>query len=307
MEDFFHSFVLCGWDNVVGPKVVKTWPHSAFRSIEEVTKVDVDEVGTEVSEEKAYSFSEDYRRRTSSLSQPPCKNRASNESIGKYISAHTLTGHLAKSKHTNYDSLNHITLCVPNLGFISQTTTFYCLNLDCSLSLGDTDMSNICVEEPHMTSLTVIFQHNETCLDLFWKLQPLILHLLEKIVERLKVGLFQVKTRHVQLLLTHLIHFEIFLFQNITYHEEPIVFSWLSELYYVVGETIRLRIIRPPGSPQPKETKLTMRKFQLPWDVLITSMLTTLGSCCIVGKDENQVNKVLIRRDYCDESFEKYS
>ena len=35
------------------------------------------------------------------------------EQVAKYISIHTLTGHLAKSKHTDYDGVNDISLNVP--------------------------------------------------------------------------------------------------------------------------------------------------------------------------------------------------
>lgn len=36
-----------------------------------------------------------------------------------------------------------------------------------------------------------------------------------------------------------------------------------------------------------------MKKSQIAWDVVITSMLTTMGSCCVVGKNEDHVNQAI--------------
>jgi hypothetical protein len=72
-------------------------------------------------------------------------------------------------------------------GFISQTATFYCL----LFSNSDGYSSNGFVEEPCMGSLTLVFHHHAAS-KVFWDIQPLVIHLLQKTAERLKVGLSQV-------------------------------------------------------------------------------------------------------------------
>lgn len=184
MGDWLHSFIFAAWDNVVGPKVLKKWPTSSF-TLSDVQKSfcdGVDEVGIEIQEEKGIDATDE----PNSLRTKSCFIKADEDSIAKYISVHTLTGHLAKTKHTDYDGVNEISLTVPALGFASQTATFYCLCF--SNSDGET---NICLEEPHMASLSLVFEYGKS-LDAFWNLQPLVLHLLGKTVERLKVGLSQV-------------------------------------------------------------------------------------------------------------------
>jgi hypothetical protein len=184
MGDCLHSFIFASWDNVVGPKVLKKWPTSGFIFSSENTNFgdEIDEVGIEIKEEKGIDSTDESssQKRTFSL-------KVEEDQIAKYISVHTLTGHLAKTKHTDYDGVNEISLSVPALGFASQTATFYCLCF--SNNYGET--TNICIEEPHMVSLSIVFYY-EKCLDIFWNLQPLIIHLLNKTVERLKVGLSQV-------------------------------------------------------------------------------------------------------------------
>lgn len=184
MGDWLHSFVFAAWDNVVGPKVLKIWPSSMFINLTENCGVSdhVDEIGIEIEEEKGYDVTDE-----SGSVDLGCFTRFNEEIVAKYISVHTLTGHLAKTKHTDYDSINEISLCVPALGFASQTATFYCL----CLSNNEGEPNSFCVEEPHMASLSVVFNYAK-CLDAFWNLQPLITHLLRKTVERLKVGLSQV-------------------------------------------------------------------------------------------------------------------
>ena len=168
---------------------MKVWPTSEFISDEvnaSIISDGVDEVGIEIEEEKGIDSTDE--------PSPLRKNiftKFDADSVAKYISIHTLTGHLAKTKHTDYDGVNEISLIVPALGFASQTATFYCL---CFSNSNDGEI-NICVEEPLMASLSLVFDYNK-CLDEFWNLQPLILHLLSKTVERLKIGLSQVLKLH---------------------------------------------------------------------------------------------------------------
>ncbi len=35
-----------------------------------------------------------------------------------------------------------------------------------------------------------------------------------------------------------------------------------------------------------------MKKSPIAWDVVITSMLITMGSCCVVGRNEEHINGV---------------
>ncbi|KZS14035.1 Uncharacterized protein APZ42_020662 [Daphnia magna] len=260
MGDWLHSFIFAAWDNVVGPKILKKWPTSGFMCSSENTSFgdEVDEVGTEIKEERAIDSTNE-----TSASRKTFSMQADEDSVAKYISVHTLTGHLAKTKYTDYDGVNEISLNVPALGFASQTATFYCLCF--SNNYGETN--NICIEEPHMVSLSMVFDYKKG-LDAFWNLQPLIVHLLSKTVERLKVGLSQ----------------------DLNYHEEPIVSEWLGEIHHILKDSCRLRISRSPPT-SPISIKQTMfKKSQIAWDVVITSMLTTMGSCCVVGKSEEQIN-----------------
>lgn len=182
MGDWLHSFIFAAWDNVVGPKVLKIWPASSFASSDELNTNYFDEVGIEIQEEKGIDSTDEPISLKKNIF-----TKVDGDSVAKYISVHTLTGHLAKTKHTDYDGVNDISLSVPALGFASQTATFYCL---CFSNI-DGETTNICVEEPHMASLSIVFDYSKY-LDAFWNLQPLILHLLRKTVERLKVGLSQV-------------------------------------------------------------------------------------------------------------------
>lgn len=80
--------------------------------------------------------------------------------------------------------------------------------------------------------------------------------------------------------------------QDLNYHEEPIVSEWLGEIHHILKDSCRLRISRSPPT-SPISIKQTMfKKSQIAWDVVITSMLTTMGSCCVVGKSEEQINGV---------------
>lgn len=190
MGDWIHSFIFSAWDNVVGPKVLKVWPTSLFSSPDTQPGVSngvIDEVGIEIQEEKSFDLTDEpsISASTNRLKNAPVK--LDDELIGKYISVHTLTGHLAKSKHTDYDGMNEISLTVPALGFASQSTTFYCL----CFSSTENDNNHFCTEEPYMASLSVVFDHGKYQ-EAFWNLQPLVIHLLSRTVDRLKVGLSQV-------------------------------------------------------------------------------------------------------------------
>ena len=184
-EQLIHSFVYAAWDNVVGPKILKTWPASSFQVIPACDVVD--EVGVEVAEGQVASdpggFSTSSRNGCRSIS-PSLQEK---DEVAKYISVHTLTGHLAKAQHTDFDSVNDVCLNVPALGFASQSATFYCLFLPENV-VGD--LGTFCTEEPCMSSLSAVFYYHRV--DEFWSLQPLVLHLLRKTAERLKVGLSQV-------------------------------------------------------------------------------------------------------------------
>jgi hypothetical protein len=49
-----------------------------------------------------------------------------------------------------------------------------------------------------------------------------------------------------------------------------------------------------PQLTSPISIKQIMLKLSLvAWDVAITSMLTTMGSCCVVGKSEEHINGVI--------------
>lgn len=186
MGDWLHSFIFAAWDNVVGPKVLKTWPTTIFTSTgggSDALYDGVDEIGVEIEEEKGIDTTDE----PSSIKTKNSFMKANEDLIAKYISIHTLTGHLAKTKHTDYDGINEISLTVPALGFASQTATFYCL----CFSSNENETNNFCIDEPNMASLSLVFEYGK-CLDAFWNLQPLIVHLLSKTAERLKVGLSQV-------------------------------------------------------------------------------------------------------------------
>lgn len=192
--DLIHSFVYAAWDNVVGPKTLKTWPGSCFQVIPACDVVD--EVGIEVAEGKDTNpdppgaFTTSFRNGHRCIS-PSLQEK---DEVAKYISVHTLTGHLAKAKHTDYDSVNEVCLTVPTLGFISQSTTFYCLFFPDTV-VGD--LGTFCTEEPCMSSLSIVFNHSRG--EDFWNLQPLAIHLLRKAADRLKVGLSQVTQTNISL------------------------------------------------------------------------------------------------------------
>jgi hypothetical protein len=38
---------------------------------------------------------------------------------------------------------------------------------------------------------------------------------------------------------------------------------------------------------------MLLKLSHVAWDVAITSMLTTMGSCCVVGKSEEHINGVM--------------
>lgn len=184
MDTLLHSFVFAAWDNVVGPKVVKTWPASQFSKYEVLSdNTLVDEVGTEVDE-----IDHEKSGPTGPTKTPDSSlSLIDDDPIAKYISVHTLTGHLVRSKHTDYDSVNQVFLEVPSLGFTSQTATFYCLSFHSNSNKGDPHI----LEEPYMVSLSIVLCYSNFN-KIIWKLQPLLIHLLERVVECLKVGLSQV-------------------------------------------------------------------------------------------------------------------
>jgi len=49
-----------------------------------------------------------------------------------------------------------------------------------------------------------------------------------------------------------------------------------------------------PGLASPIQVKKMLNVSQISWDIVITSMLTTMGSCCVVGTNEDFINRVLI-------------
>jgi hypothetical protein len=84
----------------------------------------------------------------------------------------------------------------------------------------------------------------------------------------------------------------IFPIQDSNYHEEPVVGKWLSEIYNTVLDTSNLSI--RSGLSSPIQVKKMLNVSQISWDIVITSMLTTMGSCCVVGTNEDFINRVLI-------------
>jgi len=111
-----HSFVFAAWDNVVGPKILRIWPGRSFVRPEELPSFDVvDEVGIEISEEKVINSVSGDEDGNETQEQKNSVIQIDDEQVAKYISIHTLTGHLAKSKHTDYDGVNDISLNVPAL------------------------------------------------------------------------------------------------------------------------------------------------------------------------------------------------
>lgn len=84
----------------------------------------------------------------------------------------------------------------------------------------------------------------------------------------------------------------IFPIQDSNYHEEPVVGKWLSEIYNTVLDTSNLSI--RSGLASPIQVKKMLNVSQISWDIVITSMLTTMGSCCVVGTNEDFINRVLI-------------
>lgn len=182
MEDIepwkgLYQIVLCAWDNVVGPKVLETWSlNDLTGSNSDCLDGDVDEVGIEVGEENdmsAFSYEEDL-----------CSEKDSEE-ISTYIALHTLTGHLIRSKYSDYDTINEVSLSVPALKFVSQTSTFYCPFL-----VEDNCLREEFFTEPSMNSLTIVFHHKYQ--NVIWNIHPMLTHLLQRTAECLKVGLSQV-------------------------------------------------------------------------------------------------------------------
>lgn len=54
-----------------------------------------------------------------------------------------------------------------------------------------------------------------------------------------------------------------------------------------------------PQLTSPISIKQIMLKLSLvAWDVAITSMLTTMGSCCVVGKNEEHINGVILHAHF---------
>lgn len=78
--------------------------------------------------------------------------------------------------------------------------------------------------------------------------------------------------------------------QDYSYHEEPIVSKWLGEIHQTLLDSCRLRVTNQITSPI--SIKNMMKKSQIAWDVVITSMLVTMGSCCVVGRNEEHINGV---------------
>ena len=70
------------------------------------------------------------------------------------------------------------------------------------------------------------------------------------------------------------------------------VTNWLTDIYNVVFETSKLSLGRPT-SLTVSSIKEMLVNPQIAWDVIITSMLTTMGSCCVVGKNEDYINRVI--------------
>lgn len=169
--ELLYNFVFCVWDNVVGPKALKVWPAAEFRLKEKIV-TDVDEIGVEVSEDSSLP-----------TSFHPIWPAVGKDQISKYIAVHTLTGHLVKSKHADCELITDISLSVPALSFVSQTTTFYCL-------ISHDEGQEGIAEEPNMSSLSIVFQLKYQ--NIFWNIHKLVTHLLRKISQRLKIGFLQV-------------------------------------------------------------------------------------------------------------------
>ena len=173
------QMVLCTWDNVVGPKVLETWSLNDLNNLNSGhVKGDFDEVGVEVGEGNdvaslAYSGEEDLS------SEIDC------DEVSKYISLHTLTGHLVRSKYSDYDTINDVSLSVPALKFVSQTSTFYCSFLSDENCLRDEFIT-----DPSMNSITIVFHYKYQ--NVVWNINPMLTHLLQRIAECLRVGLSQV-------------------------------------------------------------------------------------------------------------------
>lgn len=71
------------------------------------------------------------------------------------------------------------------------------------------------------------------------------------------------------------------------------VTSWLGDIYNVLTDTSRLAIARPSSLMTMSSAKEMLANPQVAWDVAVTSLLTTMGSCCVVGKNEDYVNRVI--------------
>ena len=173
------QIVLCAWDNVVGPKVLDTWTLNDLNdSTSDPVLVDVDEIGIEVEE------GSDIASLTSSW-EDGLSSEINRDEISKYISLHTLTGHLVRSKYSDYDSINEVSLIVPALKFISQTSTFYCPYL-----YEDSCLRDEFFAEPSMNSLTLVFHYKYQ--NVVLNIHPILTHLLQRVAECLRVGLSQV-------------------------------------------------------------------------------------------------------------------
>ena len=194
-SDFLHSLVFAIWDNVIGPKILKIWLPTAL--IEKEVKVDrdangdeVDEVGVEISEENQSMVRTSNNENGSRASTPVV--RLDDNVVAKYLAIHTLTGHLTiKPKETDFESVSDVCLSVPALCFISQTATFYChifSNYNASNAEG-------CIEDPCMCSLSIVFHFNHE--NIFWNLQPLVIHLLHQVAHKIKFGLSRVCTSNL--------------------------------------------------------------------------------------------------------------
>jgi hypothetical protein len=187
-SDFLHSLVFAIWDNVIGPKILKIWLPTALKEVK-VDRVangdEVDEVGVEISEENQ-SIVRTSNNENGSRSSTPVV-RLDDNVVAKYLAIHTLTGHLTiKPKETDYESVSDVCLSVPALCFISQTATFYChifSNYNASNAAGS-------IEDPCMCSLSIVFHFNHE--NIFWNLQPLLIHLLHQVAHKIKFGLSQV-------------------------------------------------------------------------------------------------------------------
>lgn len=182
--------------------------------------------------------------------------------IAKYLALHTLTGHLVtrESEIIDYETASDICLSVPALNFLAQSTTFY------SLMVPNYECSRVYQDDPCMTSFSIVFNYEFE--EMFWNLHPLLLHLIHHVTRRIKVGLSQ----------------------DPYYHKKSLVLAWIAEIYSQLRETVDLSVQFPTHSPL--GIKEIFSKSSLAWDTIITAMLST-GSCCVVGRNENTINRVV--------------